>query len=143
MTDWESNPYKTVLDTAAIDDYLGYRYIREPYTLFEHIKQVESGTYITISSDFAISENKYWDIPSDFNFSKTYDEDKIVSEFSKHLKDAVSKRMVADVPLGTYLSGGVDSSLLSAIAAKEKRDLNTYTIGFPELNEFSYAPPGF
>lgn len=117
-------------DMVAIDEYLGYRYIREPYTMFKDIKQVEAGTYMIISSDFEITYKRYWNIPTVFNFSEAYNEDQIVYEFNKRLKDAVSKRMIADVPLGTYLSGGVDSSLLSAMGADKRTDLNTYTIGF-------------
>lgn len=130
---------EAVLDSASIDDYLGYRHIREPYTLFQNIRQVESGMYLEISYDFDMVRNRYWDIPEEFNQSKVYDEDSVIHEFSKKLKDAVYKRMIADVPLGTYLSGGVDSSLLTAIAATKKSNINTYTIGFPELNEFEYA----
>lgn len=130
---------EAIPDAAAIDDYLGYRYVREPYTFFQQIRQVESGTYMTVSSDLQISCNRYWEIPAAFNTSAVYDEEQISLAFQERLQAAVSKRMIADVPLGTYLSGGVDSSLLSAMTAKEKADLNTYTIGFPELNEFSYA----
>ncbi len=70
----------------------------------------------------------------------SYDEDKIAYDFQLKLEEAVHKRMISDVPLGTYLSGGVDSALLSAIAARRLgKGLNTYTIGFLELNEFAYA----
>lgn len=130
---------EAVPDKAAMDDYFGYRYIREPYTLFKNIKQVESGCCLSVSSTFETEEMRYWDIPTTFNFSENYDEDEIIHDFGTHLEDAVNKRMIADVPLGTYLSGGVDSSLLSAMAAQKKPKLNTYTIGFPELNEFAYA----
>lgn len=128
------------LDESSIDDYLGYRYVREPYTFFENIRQLESGTYVEISQNFEIFHKRYWDIPEEFNQEQEYDEEEITHGFKEQLESAVHKRMMADVPLGTYLSGGVDSSLLSAIAANQKgKDLNTYTIGFPELNEFSYA----
>ncbi len=128
------------LDEAAIDDYFGYRYVREPYTFFENIRQLESGTYMEISQSWEAFHKRYWDIPEEFNQEQQYDEEKITREFRNRLESAVQKRMMADVPLGTYLSGGVDSSLLSAIVAKQKgKDLNTYTIGFPELNEFPYA----
>ncbi|MBO5372867.1 MAG: asparagine synthase (glutamine-hydrolyzing) [Lachnospiraceae bacterium] len=131
---------KAKLNCSAIDDYLGYRYVREPYTFFEDIFQVESGTYIKVSQNLEIEKIRYWDIPADFNMQEVYDEVEKKQAFHEKLLEAVTKRMVADVPLGTYLSGGIDSSLLSAIVVqKSSTRVNTYTIGFPELNEFSYA----
>lgn len=130
---------KAQLDIAAIDDYLGYRYIREPYTMFRDIRQVEAGTYMIVLPDFKTITKKYWDIPMDFNDCDAFNEEQIAYDFRLRLEKAVLKRMIADVPLGTYLSGGVDSGLLSAMAAGKRQDLHTYTIGFPELNEFAYA----
>ncbi|MDD3415205.1 MAG: asparagine synthase (glutamine-hydrolyzing) [Lachnospiraceae bacterium] len=131
---------EAVLDEESIDDYLAYRYVREPYTFFKNIYQVEAGTYKKINYDNQIMNYRYWDIPDDFNFNKEYDENHISQLFQRKLKNAVNKRMIADVPLGTYLSGGIDSSLLSAIVAEETEEkINTYTIGFPHLNEFEYA----
>ena len=127
------------LDERAIDDYFAYRYVREPNTMFQDIKQVKSGYYM-IFKNGRLEENQYWDIPADFNMETEYNETEILQEFSDNLIGSVKRRMIADVPVGSYLSGGVDSSLLSAIAAKNTlKTLNTYTIGFPELNEFEYA----
>lgn len=124
----------------AIDEYLGYRYIREPNTFFKEIIQLEAGTYISIDSDFNIERKKFWDLPSEFNMSNSYNEEEITKEFKSKLIEAIEKRLMADVPLGTYLSGGVDSSLISAITTDLlQRQINTYTIGFPEMNEFRYA----
>lgn len=131
---------QAVFDKEAMDDYLAYRYSREPYTFFESIFQVKSGTYITIEADGFVREKRYWDIPAEFNMAADYDEAAIMAEFEKQLNESVLKRMVADVPLGTYLSGGVDSSMLTAIVARNSdKNLNTYTIGFNELNEFEYS----
>jgi asparagine synthase (glutamine-hydrolysing) len=69
-----------------------------------------------------------------------YNESEITKNFKDILIEAIKKRLMADVPLGTYLSGGVDSSLISAITSINScNQINTYTIGFPELNEFEYA----
>lgn len=131
---------EAVLDEEAIDDYMAYRYIREPYTFFQNILQIEAGTYIKFSRDGKTDCIRYWDIPEAFNMETDYDEEAIIEEFGKLLEESVQRRMMADVSLGSYLSGGVDSSLLSALAARQSgRGLNTYTIGFPELNEFEYA----
>ena len=125
---------------AAVDEYLANRYVRAPYTFFENIYQVKSGCYMHFNNDLSYKEDTYWDIPKEFNLSKDYDEEELLIAFEEEIKKAIEYRLIADVPLGTYLSGGVDSSLITAITAINKKDrINTYTIGFEELNEFSYA----
>lgn len=131
-----------VLDEESIDDYLGYRYVREPYTFFQGILQVKAGTYLRISKEWQGQEEeiRYWDIPKVFNVEENYDETAVKKAFGEHLQNAVLKRTIADVPLGTYLSGGIDSSLLTALVAENsKHRVNTYTIGFQEMNEFEFA----
>lgn len=124
----------------AIDEYLGNRYIRAPYTFFKDVYQVNSGSYLIIDKELNIEEKKYWDLPKEFNTDLEFDEKEQLEKFETEFLKAVKRRLAADVPLGCYLSGGVDSSLLSAITAIEKKEkINTYTIGFPELNEFEYS----
>lgn len=128
------------LNEGAIDEYLGNRYVRAPYTFFQNIYQVLPGTYIKFDSELKYQEIRYWTIPTEFNMATEYNETKIMEEFEERLSKSITNRLIADVPVGTYLSGGVDSSLISAIAAIHTgNELNTYTIGFDEMNEFSYA----
>lgn len=136
----QSGLVKAMLNEGAVDEYLGNRYIRAPYTFFENIFQVPAGKYVTWNAEKGISIHTYWELPKNFNTSIKYNEEDIYSEFRSKMIGAVEKRMVADVPLGTYLSGGVDSSLVSAIAARSANErINTYTIGYEELNEFDFA----
>ena len=134
---------KAEFNEGAVDEYLANRYVRAPYTFFENIYQVEAGTFLTINETgygLSVSIKRYWDLPNHFNMDIQYDENEIMPEFEKRIETAIVKRMIADVPVGTYLSGGVDSSLISAIAACSFHgQINTYTIGFPEINEFKYA----
>jgi asparagine synthase (glutamine-hydrolysing) len=124
----------------AVDEYLANRYIRAPYTFFKNIFQVNSGTYLCVNKDLSTIENKYWDIPDAFNISTEYNEEEILKGLDDELNKAIKYRLIADVPLGTYLSGGVDSSLITAITALNKKEkVNTYTIGFEEINEFEYS----
>lgn len=124
----------------AIDEYLGNRYVREPYTFFQGIYQVPAGHYLIIDRNFEIKSVKYWDLPDEFNMDTIYDENEIFDRFKSEVLDAIRRRMIADVPIGTYLSGGIDSGIISAVCAKQsKASINTYTIGFPEINEFPYA----
>lgn len=131
---------KAEFNELAVDEYLGNRYVRAPYTFFKNIYQLEPGTYVKIDKFLNINESRYWDIPQEFNIDQDFIEDDIAEKFESELIKAINYRLISDVPLGTYLSGGVDSSLITAITAKSKKEaLNTYTIGFPELNEFEYS----
>ena len=125
---------------SAIDEYLGNRYVRAPYTFFKNIYQVYPGSYLEIDNTISVKEKTYWEIPNDFNTSENYKEEEIISNFEEELIKAIKYRLISDVPLGTYLSGGVDSSLITAVTSLNKEEkINTYTIGFNELNEFKYA----
>ncbi len=125
---------------AAVDEYLANRYVRSPYTFFENVFQIPPGTYLSIDEDCNYEMKEYWTIPEDFNVSEDYDEEAIAKKFEEQLVKAIKYRLIADVPLGAYLSGGVDSSLITAVTALHKEEkVNTYTIGFDELNEFNYS----
>lgn len=128
-------------NVEMIDEYLGYRYIREPYTFFRNIYQLESGCYMKIDRSLKHNKKLYWQLPQEFNSSTHYSEQDIACEFETLLTQAIKCRLVSDVPVGTYLSGGVDSSIITAIASKlmGNKPINTYTVGFPELNEFYYS----
>lgn len=124
----------------AVDEYLANRYVRSPYTFFKDIFQIQPGCYLKINPALISEEVRYWDIPKEFNNSQEYNEPQLLKEFDKEITKAIKYRLISDVPLGTYLSGGVDSSLITAITALNKSEkVNTYTIGFEELNEFEYA----
>ncbi|MEQ6125080.1 asparagine synthase (glutamine-hydrolyzing) [Pseudotenacibaculum sp. MALMAid0570] len=124
----------------AVDEYLANRYIRSPYTFFENIFQVPPGSYLTLDKNLKIKETSYWGLPEEFNRDSEFDEKKIASQLDNKITKAIKYRLISDVPLGTYLSGGVDSSLITAITALSKEEVvNTYTIGFEEMNEFEYS----
>lgn len=124
-----------------IDEYLGNRYIREPNTFFKGIMQVESSSYIAVDADFNTSIIKYWELPK-MNFKVDFEESEIVESTNHQVETALSRWFIADVKVGAYLSGGLDSSLTTAILAK-KTDIpvNTYTIGFHDegFNEFEFS----
>tara|TARA_B110001452_G_scaffold153368_1_gene127609 strand:+ start:1070 stop:2887 length:1818 start_codon:yes stop_codon:yes gene_type:complete len=131
---------KAEFNELAIDEYLANRYIRSPYTFFKNIYQVEPGGIIEIKPNLNFEKKLYWTIPKEFNTSKVYNEKEILDSFERELTLAIKQRLISDVPLGTYLSGGVDSSLITAITAINKKEpVNSYTIGFDELNEFEYS----
>lgn len=131
---------EAIFNVAAIDEYLGNRYVRAPYTFFKNIFQVPPGHYLKLDKNMNMSISCYWSLTNQFNRNTFFSEEDIFNEFSEKVKSAIQRRMISDVPLGAYLSGGIDSSLISAIIAqKTSGKINTYTIGFSELNEFLYA----
>lgn len=129
------------LSKDAIDEYLAFRYIRAPYTFFDGIYQVPCGHYAILSCDLNIKINKYWDIPR-LNFDEKYNEKNVIEELDEKLQFIIKQWMVSDVKVGAYLSGGVDSSIVTAMMSHHTQyQLDTYTIGFINegYNEFSKA----
>ena len=125
----------------AIDEYLAYRYVRSPYTFFKNIYQVPCGHFLVISPELDINTYQYWNIPS-LNFNETFNESEIIEELDEKLQTIVHQWMVSDVKVGCYLSGGVDSGILTALMSRESSHrIDTYTIGFKEkgFNEFYKA----
>lgn len=132
------------IDVSKMGQYLAYQYVSENETLIKNIKKVPAGTLLIWEKGNLCLE-KYWDLLNSFkennkNLETNYQDAK------EHLKclltDSVKKRLVADVPVGIFLSGGIDSSLVAAIAknaASEK--IRTFCIGFHEkgFNEALYA----
>lgn len=128
----------------VIGRYLFQQCVNEPYSIFEHVYKVEPGQIVKFQSG-KISKWKYWDIAQVY---KKKSEEKAPSyeeareELKGILKEAVRKRMIADVPLGAFLSGGYDSSLITAIAQEiSDTPVKTFSIGFHEkrYNEAEYA----
>lgn len=124
--------------------FLFQQYINAPETVFENVYKLEPGMILTWE-DGSISVHKYWDIGRTYhemmkNPVKDYGEAK--ETLTKLLKRSVERRMIADVPLGTFLSGGYDSSLITALAQEQsQKPVKTFSIGFYEkrYNEAEYA----
>lgn len=124
--------------------YLYQQYINAPESIFEEVYKVEPGTILTFQGGCVTTE-KYWDVADVYaRMSKdpVMDYAQAKQELKEKLQKATAKRMIADVPLGAFLSGGYDSSLISAMA-QEQSDipLSTFSIGFKEkkYDEAGYA----
>lgn len=138
--------FKKVIDKKGLALYLQYGYITAPYTIFENVYKLEPGCFLEVNSSGKIEIKKYWDIEKYFTlgvseqekfFKKS--EDEIAEELEYILTDSFKLRLVSDVPVGVFLSGGIDSSTVTAILAKEGIRLKTFTIGFHE-GEYNEAP---
>lgn len=132
---------KKEINEQALSIYLQTGYVPSPFSIFKNIHKLPPGTNLEINliKKFYKTE-KYWDLKAVKLSSMSYDEAK--DKLHKLLIDAVRIRLQSDVPFGSFLSGGVDSALVSAIASKlTKKNLRTFTIGFkdPKYDESKLA----
>ena len=131
------------LDIESLFTYLQLNYTPAPKTMIKGVKMLEPGQYAQISSEkFEIKS--YYKIEYDpRNVNKIHDSYERQQQHVRELvEESVKRRLVADVPLGTFLSGGIDSSIISGIAKKYKDDLHTFSIGYkdePFFDETGYA----
>jgi asparagine synthase (glutamine-hydrolysing) len=127
------------VEPAAIDAYLTLGYVPDPLSIFHGVRKLPPGYYLTFA-DGRVSTKQYWDF--DYSPMEVRDEEKVVDELRALLAEAVRVRLVADVPLGAFLSGGIDSSSIVGLMAKNMdQPVKTFSIGFQEdsYNELKYA----
>ena len=143
-------PMQRSLDKVSMFNYLQLNYIPAPNTIFENVHKLEPGQYLKINNIFDLQEKErtpvnYYSIPKP-NFTHedlnplSYETAK--TNFMELLKESVQRRMVSDVPLGAFLSGGIDSSVICALASRYSSKLKTFSIGFkdhPFFDETDYA----
>ena len=124
----------------GISSYLSYRYPIGEQTLFDNVKSLPAGHYIEVS-DGKYTINQYYELPI-VEEQPDLGEEYYIDKIRDLLKSSVKYRMIADVPFGAYLSGGLDSSIVVALMAQITNEpIKTFTIGFKEegYNEFEYA----
>ncbi|MDB5256731.1 MAG: asnB [Chitinophagaceae bacterium] len=132
---------KREVNTDAIAAFLHLNFIPDPISAFKNIYKLESGTYIKFSGGELVKK-KYWSINDKIKDHVVSDEKEATRAIEDLLVSSVSYRMISDVPIGTFLSGGVDSSLVTAIMQKlSPQAINSFSIGFKEskFNESEYA----
>jgi asparagine synthase (glutamine-hydrolysing) len=128
------------IDPVAIHHYLTFQYIPAPQTIFRTVRKLRPG-HVLMYEDGKVSDSAYWALRYDEKGEKRT-EAEYVEEFSALFEDAVRMRLMSDVPLGAFLSGGVDSSSVVAVMSRLlPQPVKTFSIGFKEeaFNELSYA----
>lgn len=125
--------FKKELNKDLISPYLSFSFTPTKETLFKGVYRVDPGTSLTIK-DGKITTKRYYNL--EFN-QKNMSYEKAVSDIDKLMKESVEKHMISDVEVGSFLSSGVDSSYLVALARPDK----TYTVGYTDqkYNEIEYA----
>ncbi len=129
------------MDLLSVSKYLTYGYVPAPHTIFEGVHKLEAGEWLKFSAA-GLHKEKYWDIPLADNPLSDSNVDEQAMELRALLRDSVRTHLRSDVPVGVFLSGGVDSSAIVALAAKQvSTKLHTFSIGFEEASydESSYA----
>jgi asparagine synthase (glutamine-hydrolysing) len=131
------------VDTASLDAYLTRRSIPPPFTLFEGIRKLPAGHLLRATRERAYEPEAYWHLPAVAEVMAGLAPDEAVSRLQATLQNAVTCNLVADVPVGAYLSGGVDSSLIVAMARKAgmSSGIETFAAGFgdPRHDDLGYA----
>ena len=133
-------PNLAVKNEDAIAYYFSFGYIPDPFTAFKDIHKLLPGHTLEFSKG-RVQLKKYWDLP-DFGADNYASETEVLERLENVLSDAVKIRLLSDVPIGAFLSGGVDSSLVVAMMARNSAlPVRTFSIAFKseDFNESSYA----
>jgi asparagine synthase (glutamine-hydrolysing) len=130
------------VDEDSLHDYLAHRAVPGPYTFIKGVRKVPQGHHLVVKSDASVHTIAYWQLPTEPDGHKLSPQE-AVSLVDESLTVSVREALIADVPVGAYLSGGVDSSLIAALAAEELQgaSLHTFSAGFgdSQLDETSWA----
>lgn len=129
------------INQESIFYFLRSGFIPSPFTIYKNIHKLESGTCLTVSRN-GIEKNKFWELTKQVDGNKLKNEKEVITKLDSTLSEAVKIQLRSDVPYGIFLSGGVDSSLVTALATKHVNGkLNTFSIGFREQshNEAPHA----
>jgi asparagine synthase (glutamine-hydrolysing) len=126
---WKAGGLSSEMDLEALSDYFSYQYIPAPKTIYRNVRKLRPAHYL-IADATGIREVPYWDIH--FNQTRELSEGEWCEAFLAEYRTAVRSRLISDVPLGAFLSGGVDSSSVVALMNEAQPPVTTCSIGFSE-----------
>jgi len=136
-----SDSLKTTLSYPAIDSFFAYGYITSDYSIYNEINKLQPGTYLELDlNKWKITKTKYWDVEYSVDYTKS--ENEWIELLEAKFKETVKLHMVSDVPIGSFLSGGIDSSAVTAFMAQSSEyKINTFSIGFDkeDFNELPFS----
>src|SRR6266851_546051 len=129
--------FRAEIDPRALAAYTRFGYVPNPLSIYRNVNQLPPGGHGTLTRSGEWSVERLWRIEEvaarQRDDAPILDEDEAIDQLEALLRDAVGRRMVADVPLGAFLSGGIDSSLVVALMqAQSQRPVRTFSIGFHE-----------
>jgi len=133
------------IDEESLFHYLSFLTTPAPRTLYRGIRKLQAGTWLRVRPNGNVQEHRYWDVWDHTNPLIGVPEDELVERLMAELRTAIRLRKMADVPIGVFLSGGIDSSINATLFAEgESKQVHTFTVGydgnFPSApNETEYA----
>jgi asparagine synthase (glutamine-hydrolysing) len=140
--------FEKEIDKASLFTYFKFNYIPAPNTILKDHHKLDPGCALTVSwkdGKLDVQQERWYQIPYEPEEEKklvAHDYKEAQKVLKRFLRSSVKQRLIADVPVGTFLSGGMDSSIITAIAAQEQPDIEAFSIGFPEqpyYDESGYA----
>ncbi len=121
------------ISPAAVDDFFALGYVPDPHSIYEGIYKLPAAHYLLLRRGAHAAPRRYWSAPTK---TQPLEEGEAVRQLTAHLAAATQRRLMSDVPLGAFLSGGVDSSGVVATASRlQDAPLATFTIGFPGADD--------
>jgi len=114
------------IDLEAIDEYLTFRFVPAPRTLFEHVRKLPPASTLTSTAE-GVAETRYW---TGHPTADRRDSEALIDEYGEAFERAVVRQMMSDRPMGVMLSGGIDSAAITAVMAKHAPRVRTFSIGF-------------
>jgi asparagine synthase (glutamine-hydrolysing) len=116
----------------ALPEYLAFGYLSGPRTMFWGIEKLQPGHTIEVSESGSVELQQYWDVPQNVE-QQGYSEKYYVDTYRELLEESVTKHLMSDVPLGIFLSGGLDSSTITALVSKSRKEpIETFAVGYDE-----------
>jgi asparagine synthase (glutamine-hydrolysing) len=141
----EDPEQERAVDEEALYHYLSFLTTPAPQTLFRGIRKLAGGTWLRVSASGDVREERYWDAWDEVEPLDGVDEDEVAARILEELRTSVRLRKMSDVPVGVFLSGGIDSSTNAALFSEgETQPIKTFSIGYEGeyatyTNEFEYA----
>ncbi|MEQ9288852.1 MAG: asparagine synthase (glutamine-hydrolyzing) [Cyclobacteriaceae bacterium] len=141
IINYPSVKHDLTLNQKSFYAFMHLGYIPEPFSVYENITKFPAANFGEHSAESPLKTTPYWDLQGIISNERTIDETTATDQLSNLLHESVKRRMVSDVPVGTFLSGGIDSSLITSIAAQYTSELHSFSIGFEEatFDESQYA----
>ena len=129
--------FDATINLDALDSFLRYGYIPSPLSIYKETQKLEAGHYLEFTAENGLNMIQYWHPEKIINRDQQYHltDDERVGKLHQLLKESVVEQMISDVPLGAFLSGGIDSSLIVSLMQKHSNTkVKTFTIGFDQKN---------
>ena len=139
--------FDATIDRGSIASYLRHNYIPGPHSIYKNIQKLKPGFFVTIQDGVNPKEECFWDFQkiiktNELNRQRELEDDQAVKELDQLLRDSIKRRMIADVPLGAFLSGGIDSSTVVALMQEQSlRPIKSFSIDSIIKNIMKHSMP--